>query len=233
MKRLFALILCVSLLAGCAAEEAVMEKTPEQTVPVVAEDAAEIPYVSRFAAVTEVVLSDGGITVDGAGETDTVFTTHDIIYYEETETYESGYPYGEGEEWERHSADEAAAHTVVNITAPGAYRVSGKLSQGQIRIDLGEDAYEDETAVVELILSDADITCTVAPAVIFMNVYECDGNWSADTAKAQVDTTAAGANLILEGENTVNGSHVAKIFKDKEGEKKLWKQDGAIYSYIP
>ena len=232
MKRLFALILCVSLLAGCAAEEAVMEKTPEQTVPVVAEDAAEIPYVSRFAAVTEVVLSDGGITVDGAGETDTVFTTHDIIYYEETETYESGYPYGEGEEWERHSADEAAAHTVVNITAPGAYRVSGKLSQGQIRIDLGEDAYEDETAVVELILSDADITCTVAPAVIFMNVYECDGNWSADTAKAQVDTTAAGANLILEGENTVNGSHVAKIFKDKEGEKKLWKQDGAIYSYM-
>jgi len=25
---------------------------------------------------------------------------------------------------------------------------------------------------------------------------------------------------------------VAKIFKDKEGEKKLWKQDGAIYSYM-
>jgi hypothetical protein len=49
-----------------------------------------------------------------------------------------------------------------------------------------------------------------------------------------VDTTAAGANLILaEGsENIVYGSHVAKIYKDKEGEKKLWKQDGAIYSYM-
>ena len=30
----------------------------------------------------------------------------------------------------------------------------------------------------------------------------------------------------LEGSNKVSGSHVAKIFKDKEGEKKLWKQDG-------
>jgi hypothetical protein len=46
-----------------------------------------------------------------------------------------------------------------------------------------------------------------------------------------VDTTAAGANLILEGSNVVSGSHVAKIFKDTDEEKKLWKQDGAVYSY--
>ena len=193
---------------------------------------AEIPYVSRFEKITEITLSDGLISVDGAGETETVFASRDIIYYEDRQTYDSGYPYGEGEEWEHHSVDEASAHTVVNITAPGAYRVCGKLSQGQIRIDLGEDAYEDENAVVELILSDADITCTVAPAVLFMNVYECDGDWSADTAKAEVDTSAAGANLILQGENTVTGSHVAKIFKDNEEEKKLWKQDGAVYSYM-
>ena len=86
--------------------------------------------------------------------------------------------------------------------------------------------------MVELILDDADITCTVAPAVLFLNVYECDGAWSEETAKADVDTSAAGANLILEGENTVNGAYVARIYKDKEGEKKLWKQDGAIYSYM-
>jgi len=30
----------------------------------------------------------------------------------------------------------------------------------------------------------------------------------------------------------VSGSYVARIYKDKEGEKKLWKQDGAIYSYM-
>ena len=85
---------------------------------------------------------------------------------------------------------------------------------------------------MELILDNADITCTVAPAILFQNVYECDGKWSEDTAKAEVDTTKAGANLILEGENAVSGSYVARIYKDKEGEKKLWKQDGAIYSYM-
>jgi len=235
MKRLCAILLCFCLLAGCAAKEesAQTEPTaPAETVELVQTVTQEIPYVSRFDTVTEITLSDDGISVDGAGETDAVYTSHDIIYYEDRETYDSGNPYGEGETSERHSADEAAAHTVVNITAPGAYRVSGKLSAGQIRIDLGEEAYEDPNAVVELILSDADITCTVAPAVIFMNVYECDGKWSTETAKAEVNTEKAGANLILEGTSTVTGSHVAKIFKDTEGEKKLWKQDGAIYSYM-
>ena len=237
MKRMLALLLSACLLVGCSpkgqpAEKIPVDTMPAETVPLVKDEHQGISYVSRFDSVTEIRLSDEGISVDGAGETETVYTSHDIIYYAEKDEYKSGFPYGEGEKWERHSESEAAEHTVVNLTAPGAYRVSGKLSQGQIRIDLGEDAYEDENAVVELILSDAHITCTVAPSVLFMNVYECDGDWSTDTAKAEVDTTKAGANLILEGENTVIGSHVAKIFQDKEGEKKRWKQDGAIYSYM-
>ena len=243
MKRLLAILLVVCILAGCGAKE---EAEPVETVPaetaapaapavtydLVADSTEENPYVSRFDAVQEIVLSDEGITVNGAGETDAVYTSHDIIYYEDKDAYDSGYPYGEGKESDRHSAEEAAAHTVVNITEPGAYRVSGKMSQGQIRVNLGLTAFDDEEAIVELILSDADITCTVAPAVLFQNVYECDNAWSADNAKSTVDTSAAGANLILEGTNAVTGSHVAKIYKDKEGEKKLWKQDGAIYSYM-
>ena len=239
--KLLALILSLCLLTGCAAVPKEAELPPKsqpaesvhaETIPVVVTETEEIAYVSRFDAVTEIVLSDSGISIDGAGETDTVYTSRDIIYYENKDAYDSGNPYGEGENWERHNKAEADTHTVVNITAPGAYRVTGKLSAGQIRVDLGEEAYDDPNAVVELILSDTDITCTVAPAVIFMNVYECDGDWSADTAKAEVDTSAAGANLVLEGENAVSGSHVAKIFKDQEEEKKLWKQDGAIYSYM-
>lgn len=88
--------------------------------------------------------------------------------------------------------------------------------------------------MVELILDGADITCTVAPAILFRNVYECDGGWNTETAQPTVDTADAGANLIL-AENswsTVSGSYVAKIYKDAEGEKKLWKQDGAVYSYM-
>ena len=237
-KRLSILLAALLLLSGCSTV------APDTTVPptnVPAElsfsgtmDYAEeeIPYVSRFDTETAIVLSDDGITVNGGEETDTVFTSHDIIYYEDKDAYESGNPYGEGETADKHTAEEADSHMVVNITAPGAYRVSGKLSAGQIRIDLEEDAYDDENAVVELILDGADITCTVAPAILFLNTYECDGDWSTDTAKPDMDTSAAGANLILEGENTVSGSYVAKIYKDKEGEKKLWKQDGAIYSYM-
>lgn len=235
MKKMLALLLAALMLTGCAANTVAEVTTVETTAPTEAapvEALSSSGYVSRFDSETAIVLSDEGITVNGGEETDTVYTSHDIIYYEDMDTYESGNPYGEGEENQRHSAEEAAAHTVVNITAPGAYRVSGTLSAGQIRIDLGDDAYDDPDAVVELILEDADITCTVAPAILFLNTYECDGNWSTETARANVDTSGAGANLILYGENQVSGSHVARIYKDAEGEKKLWKQDGAIYSYM-
>jgi len=248
MKRLFAFFLCCLLLTGCGRKSIPEASFPATTGPdtesspvtAITEPAAtgaapEIPYHSRFDAETIITLSDDGIlvdTLDSGADEDAVAVTHDIIYYEDREAYDSGNPYGEGTPKERHTAEEAAAHTVVNITQPGAYRINGKLSAGQIRVDLGENAYEDENAVVELILQNADITCTVAPAILFLNTYECDGNWSAEEAKPDVDTSAAGANLILEGNNIVSGSHVAKIYKDKDGEKKLWKQDGAIYSYM-
>lgn len=227
MKKITAVLLAALLLSGCNSPS-VPNISPSEIIT----ENTQATGSSRFDMVTEIMLSDSGIRVNGGGETDAVFATGDIIYYEDRETYDSGNPYGEGTAEERHSAEEAAAHTVVNITQPGAYRVTGKLSKGQIRVDLGEDAEEDPNAVVELILADADITCTVAPAILFQNVYACDEDASEETATADVDTSSAGANLILEGKNTINGSHVAKIFKDKGGEKKLWKQDAAIYSYM-
>ena len=235
MKKILPFLLIAALLlTACGADTPAPTETAPEMVTYPEPEAVitpEIPYESRFDSETLITLSDEGINAKGANSL-FVFASNDIVYYEEKTEYESGNPYGEGEEADMHAAEEAAAHTVVNITAPGAYRVTGKLSAGQIRIDLGEDAYEDEEAVVELILDGADITCTVAPAILFQNVYECDGEWDPDTATSQLDTSAAGANLILEGENTVQGSYVAKIFKDKDGEKKLWKQDGAIYSYM-
>ena len=87
----------------------------------------------------------------------------------------------------------------------------------------------------------ADITCTVAPAIVVYNGYEC-GSDNTDTATRDVDTSFAGFNLILAdgSENTVNGSHVAKIYKegttqeevDSQEAKKQWKFDGAIDSLI-
>ena len=191
-----------------------------------------------------IVLSDRKVTVDGAVALEdgdaAVYLSHDIIYYEDRDAYDSGNPYGEGTASERHSAEEAAAHTVVNITRPGVYRLSGKLSQGQIFVDLGEDAKTDPEAVVTLILDNADVTCTVAPAVFFYRVYECDQAWvaydegEADdyTASATQDTARAGANVVLaDGSvNHVSGSHVARIYKDNGNQKKLHKYDAAFYS---
>ena len=235
MKRILPILLTLILLTGCGAPADTVP-TATDVAPVAQTDPLtyvpeEIAYESRFKSETVIRLVDVGMDITGPNSL-SVFGSDDIIYYEDRDTYESGNPYGEGTDADRHTAEEAEQHYVVNITEPGAYRITGKLSRGQIRVDLGEDAYDDPNAVVELILDNADITCTVAPAILFLNVYECDGDWSTDTAKADVDTSAAGANLILRGENTVSGSYVAKIFKDKDGEKKLWKQDGAIYSYM-
>lgn len=236
MKRILCLLLVMLVLAGCGNAVAdPMEGTTGVTAgdtEIIAES-GEIAFESRFDDETVITLSDEGVKAEGVNAMG-VYSDNDIVYYEDRDSYDSGNPYGEGELHERHSADEAAGHTVVHITKPGAYRVSGRLSAGQIAVDLGEDAYEDSNAVVELILDGADITCTVAPAIVFYNVYECDGAWSTDTAKAEVDTSKAGANLILAGgsENFANGSHVARIYKDKEGEKKLWKIDGAVYSFM-
>lgn len=232
MKKRMAILLAITVLciAGCTSpNEDVTGTNPT------AETTGGIPVTEPVLKgdVTEIVLSGNTIAVSGAAE-DAIYTSNDIIYYEDKDIYESGNPYGEGEAHERHTAEEAASHLVVNITQPGNYRVSGELTLGQIRVDLGENAYEDPGAVVNLVLDGVTINCTVAPAILFRNVYECDGKWSTETASAQVDTAAAGANLILaEGSrNIVNGSHVAKIYKDKEEEKKLWKQDGAVYSYM-
>ena len=166
-----------------------------------------------------------------------VYAGADIVYYKEGQDS----TYGAGGEDDGHSEEEAAEHTVVTITKAGTYRVSGTLSKGQIAIDLGEDSRDDESAVVNLILNNADITCTVASGIVVYNAYEC-GSDDTETATKDVDTTNAGVHIILadDSENTVNGSHAAKIYKegttqedvDAGNAKKQWKFDAAIDSLV-
>ena len=240
-KRKLGLLVASALLAGsltgCGSTSADNKISPESSVNAF----EEIPGSGEQDTLideTVIVLSDNGITVNGSeagtDNSSSVYLSNDIIYYEDRDTYESGNPYGEGTKEERHSAQAAEAHTVVNIAEAGTYRLQGSLSKGQIRVDLGEEASKDPEAVVTLILDETQITCEVAPAILFLNVYECDNGWSVETAGSTVDTTEAGANLVIADDsvNQVNGSYVARIYKDAEGEKKLWKQDGAIYSYM-
>ena len=200
MKRMTALALALALAVSLTACGKRVE-TQETAQP-------------TYDGATAILLSDDGITVDGqpasTDETAAVYTANDIVFYLEGQ----GIAYGEGTEDDEHSQAEANAHTVVHITQPGTYVLSGSLSAGQVAVDLGEDAEEDPNAVVTLILNGADITCTVAPAVIFYNVYEC-GSTDAETAVKDVDTSAAGANVhIADGTvNNIAGSYVARIYK--------------------
>ena len=205
------LSLCL-ILSGCStAPTSTPSTSPVQT----AEEAVSI------------TLSDQEILVDGQAITGTgaVTLSHDIVYYEA----DQGTAYGEGSPADEHPAEEAAAHSVITIREPGTYRISGTLSQGQIAVDLGEDADNDPAAVVTLILDQAEITCTVAPAIIVYHAYEC----ADEQAQSEVNTQAAGFNLIVADntENYVKGAYVAKIYQEGTT-KKLHKYDGAIESKV-
>ncbi len=212
-------------------------ETPVETVSAVPQESKDVEI--EFDG-TIIQLSDDGILVDGdtisKDESSAVYAANDIVFYMEGQDF----TYGEGTAADEHNQDEANRHTVVHITEPGNYQLSGKLSAGQIAVDLGEESKEDPNAVVNLYLNGVDLTCTVAPGVIFYNVYEC-GSTNAETATKEVDTSSAGANVFLVdgSKNIVNGSYVARIYQSVElsedgkavvDSKKLHKYDAAFYS---
>ena len=216
-------------------EDSVVEQE-EKTEEINGESISEL----KMEGAVYLQLSEEAITINGDDATTdskaAVYVANDIVYYEEGKDF----TYGEGTEEDAHSKEEAEKHTVVHITKPGTYVLSGKLDAGQIAVDLGEDAEDDAEAVVTLVLNNVDITCSVAPAVIFYNVYECSSS-DEDEAVKEVDTSKAGANvLIADGTtNNINGSYVARIYRsvelNEEGtevvdSKKLHKYDAAFYS---
>lgn len=228
LSTVLALALCLSTLAGCSTQQGGNSRSESS-------GSSQSSTQTEYSDAKQIVLSDDGITVDGktvaAGESESGVTVGgEIIYYHDMDNYESGNEYGDGDDEDKHTEAEAAAHTLVTITEAGIYRVSGTLSKGQLAVDLGEDAVTDPTAVVTLVLDGADITCEIAPAVIFYNVYECSDS-TVDT-KGVVDTSAAGANVVVAdgSENHINGSYVAKIYKDNSEQKKFAKYDGAFCS---
>ncbi len=100
---------------------------------------------------------------------------------------------------------------IVTITKGGEYRITGKAEDLQIRVD----APENEE--ITLILDNAEITCKTAPAILIR------------TAKDPEISGDAGVTLVIENENTINGSHVAKYYTEDNVKVK---HDAAI-SCIP
>ncbi len=231
-KRILALAAAIMLLlTACSETSGIQEGTA--SAEVTTEETTEAAQIDDT---VKIVLSDDGVRVEG--DETAVYTANDIVYYESGKDH----TYGEGGEADAHDAETAAAHTVVHIAKPGVYALAGQLSKGQIAVDLGKDAKKDPNAVVTLILDNVDITCEVAPAIIFYNVYEC-GSKDTETASKTVDTSTAGANVIIAdgSENNIKGAYVARIYdpesvvlsedgSEVEDADKLHKYDGAFYS---
>ena len=141
-----------------------------------------------------------------------------------------------------HSKEEAYNNPVIHITQPGDYIVEGNFN-GQLFIDLGDkdETFNDESKKINLIFNGCDINCSVAPSVVFYSLYECDNKWEdSENHPNEVDISNAGAKVILvDGtENNFTGTNVFRLLKPvykKEGsttQKKLFKTDGAFYSYV-
>lgn len=209
-------------------------------------------------------------TGDAPDGSDAVYIAHDIYYYPELDTAGfQRENYDGAQEWVyrytaegyedyifstlpvtgsdlptemMHSAEDAYENAVLHITEPGTYRLEGEW-HGQIWIDLGDsdETFTDENAKVTLILDGVDVTCTVAPALVFYSVYECDNTWEDQTEwSADVDTSGAGAKVIIAdgSENNFSGTNIYRILKTKYKDdtdtvqKKRLKMDGAFYSYV-
>lgn len=145
-----------------------------------------------------------------------------------------------------HTEAEAAENQVLHITQAGTYILQGEWN-GQIWVDLGDkdETFTDPNAKVTLVLDEVDISCTVAPGLVFYSAYECDNGWEdTDEHNADVDTADAGVIVIIADgtENSVSGTNIFRMLKtkyksnDDEGavklQKKLRKTDGALYSYV-
>ncbi len=207
-------------------------------------------------------------TGDAPSGDDAVYIAHDIYYYPELPT--SGFKrqnYDGEQEWcyyytaegytsyifstlpgrsslptdMMHSEEDAYNNAVLHITQPGTYVLNGEW-HGQVWVDLGDEdeTFVDENAKVNLILNGVDITCTVAPALVYNSVFECDNTWEEQSSWSyDVDTTNAGATLTVadDTENNLSGENIFRILKTqyKSGstsvQKKRLKIDGALYSY--
>ena len=148
-----------------------------------------------------------------------------------------------------HSAEEAYNNPVLHITESGTYRLKGTWN-GQIWVEVGEE--EDDK--VALILDGVTVTCGVAPALVFKEVYECGPEDEdevvsfdvADNLHSESGTNAGAIVVIADGStNNFTGANVYRILKaepkksasavngqDISQQKKRYKMDGAFYSFM-
>ena len=134
---------------------------------------------------TAIVISNDGVTVDGAAISESPSAA--VYAAKKTEIHED-------------VAEELkdVENTVVTITKAGTYRVSGTAADAQIAVRAGE------SDSVALILDNVDITCRTAPAILVYSAFEPE-----TVGEAGVTITLAEGS-----ENTLTGSHTLATEED-------------------
>ena len=151
-----------------------------------------------------------------------------------------------------HSASDAYNNPVLHITKSGTYRLQGKW-HGQIWVDTSD---EDGEGKVTLILDGVEVSCDVAPAIVFYEtLYECGSDDEDEMSSDAPEFTAlqeafadAGAKVIIADgtTNSFTGANVYRIMKAKKKsdsvtavtgsdislQKKMYKMDAAFYSFV-
>ena len=140
--------------------------------------------------------------------------------------------------------EEANKYVVLHINKPGIYILEGSF-KGQINVDLGEDAFDDPSAIVTFVLNNVNVECGVAPAFIVENAYECDNTWEDDNRNNAVDNINDAGVKVIVADNTTNNFTGANIYrmlktkyKDEESkgkntvQKKARKYDAPFYSCV-
>lgn len=148
-----------------------------------------------------------------------------------------------------HSAEEAYNNPVLHIVEPGTYRLRGTW-HGQIWLDPGEN--ED----IAIILDGVEVSCDVAPAIVFHNVRECGPDDADNVVSFDVgndllgdDSSKHAGAVVVIADGTTNrftGANVYRMLKaqkkkdsvttingtDISQQKKRYKMDGAFYSFV-
>ena len=145
-----------------------------------------------------------------------------------------------------HTEEEAYKNKVLHITKAGTYVLEGNWF-GQINIDLGDKdtMFTDQNEAVTIILNNANIECSAAPAIVFTSAYECDNTWEEkDDYTWDIDTTNAGVKIVIADDttNTIKGENIYRmlkpVYKDEDSkdivkvQKKIRKIDSPLYSYV-
>ena len=157
-------------------------------------------------------LADDSTTVTGGDDTETDASKADETKADDSKTDETKADESETNETENAASGVYISGNIITITKEGTYVLSGALSEGQIVVDA-------DSAKVQLVLDNADITCASSAAIYiknadktFITLAEGSENILMNTAEYEaIDDNNIDAVIFSKDDLTLNGKGTLTI----------------------